>query len=275
MINCSSSEGLTNRPPICPAGARQHAPAHTEQVDRDNDDKAGELPVGPRLVVPNDARALARDVEAWRREQRWDRRKRFVQRCFLGSPSRARAIQAPLVITSLLVVAMLGATLAFPGHSGHRDATTPVPLVLAAPAATAGSIGGLVPDVTLVGSTGTTSARAVRPALLALMRADCRCDRALARLTDAAADHGLTVDLIATPATATEVDALAAKIDRPNVRVLLDPQSVLASAYGRAAFTAVAVHADGVVDDVLTDITDTAAVDATLTALKQPAHAGA
>jgi hypothetical protein len=239
------------------------------------DDKAGELPVGPRVVVPNDARELARDVEAWRREQRWDRRKRFFQRRLLGSPNRARAIQAPLVITSLLVVAMLGATLAFPGHSGHREATTPVPLVLAAPSAAPGSIGGLVPDVSLVSSTGTTSARAVRPALLALVRADCRCDRALARVTDDAASHGLTVDLIATPTTAAEVDALAAKVDRPNVRVLLDPQSALARAYARGAFTAVAVHADGVVDDLLTDVTDTAAVDATLTELEQPAHAGA
>ncbi len=246
-----------------------------DRADDRADDTAGELPAGPRVVVPDDARELARDVEAWRREQRWDRRKRFLQRRFLGSPSRARAIQAPLVITSLLVVAMLGATLAFPGHPARREATTPVPLVLAAPSAAAGSIGGLVPDVSLVGSTGTTSARAVRPALLALVQANCRCDRALARVADDAASHGLTVDLIATPSTTTEVDSLAAKVDRPNVRVLLDPQSALARAYARAAFTAVAVHADGVVDDVLTDVTDTAVVDAMLATLKQPAHAGA
>jgi len=93
-------------------------------------------------------------------------------------------------------------------------------------------------------------------------------------VTDNAADHGLTVDLIATPATAADVDALAAKVNRPNLRVLHDPQSALATAYARAAFTVVGVHADGVVDDVLTDITDTAGLDAMLTALKQPAHAG-
>ncbi len=52
-----------------------------------------------------------------------------------GGSASSRVVSVPLVITLLVAVALLGATLAFPGSTTVHPATPPVPLVLAAPSA--------------------------------------------------------------------------------------------------------------------------------------------
>jgi hypothetical protein len=240
-----------------------------------NDDTPGGAPSRPPLVVPDDARELARDVAAWRREERWARRRRAVERRLVGGPSSSRVLSAPLVITVLFAVGLLGATLAFPGGSASRPTVAPVPLVLAAPTMPAGTVGGLVPDVTLVGPTGPTAARDLRPAVLAVAKPNCACGAALTHLARQAAADGLTTYLIGGRAQEAELDALAAATGSRNVQVMLAENATLSTAFPQGPLTAVAVHADGVIDVIVASVVRTTSLDAVFASLKQPAHAGA
>jgi hypothetical protein len=240
-----------------------------------SDDTPGGAPSRPPLVVPDDARELARDVAAWRREERWAGRRRAVEHRLIGRPSSSRVLSAPLVITVLLAVGLLGATLAFPGGAANRTMVAPVPLVLAAPAVPAGSVGGLLPDVTLAGQTGPTGARDLRPAVLAVAQPNCACAAALAHLTRQAAADGLTTYLIGSRAQQAELDTLAAAIGSDHVQVMLEENATLTTTFSRGPLTAVAVHADGVIDVIVASVVRTTSLDAVFASLKQPAHAGA
>ena len=239
-----------------------------------SDDKPGGIPAGADIVVPDDARELARDIAAWRREERWKRRRRFFERALGGRPSSTRALSAPIIITLMIAAALLGATLIFPGRTPEHPPTAPVPLVLAAPTSAPGTVGGLVPDDTLVGQTGTTSARALRPALLAVAQNDCACTAALTHLAEEAADNGLTIYLVGSEAQQTGLNALAGS-SSVAVRVMLDQNSAITSMFAKGALTVVAVHADGVIEQIVDNFTRTTSLETVLPELKQPAHAGA
>jgi hypothetical protein len=247
-------------------------------MDRGSDEGvggAGGIPAGQPVVVPDDARELARDVEAWRREQRWERRRRAFERRFLGGPHRSGSMSAPLVIAVLLAVAMLGATIVSSAGSPARHVVKPVTLALAAPAAAPGSLGGLVPDADLTGPTGTTPARVLRPAVLAFASAGCACASALAHLADEAAPYGLTIYLIGAVAQHTELATLSDEAGRDGITVLDDPSGTFASALSRGGLTVVAVHADGVIGALTGSFSRAMSLDAVFAGLKEPAHAGA
>ncbi len=239
-----------------------------------SDDKAGGTPAGAHIVVPDDARDLARDIAAWRREERWKRRRRVFERVLVGRTASNRALSAPIVITILIAAALLGATLIFPGHSALRPPTAPVPLVLAAPTSAVGAVGGLVPDDALLGQTGTTTARALRPALLVVAQHDCACTAALTHLAGEAAVNGLTIYLIGSQAEQAELNALAGSASSA-VRVMVDQESTITTMYAKGPLTVVAVHADGVIEQIVDDFTRATSLDSVLPELKQPAHAGA
>ncbi len=255
-----------------------------------SEDKPGGIPAGAHVVVPDDARELARDIAAWRREERWKRRRRVFDRMLGGGAtsargggatsargrraSSARALSAPIIITLMIAAALLGATLIFPGRTPEHPPTAPVPLVLAAPTAAPGTVGGLVPDDALVGQTGTTTARALRPALLAVTRPECACGAALTHLAQEAADNGLTIYLIGSQTRQSELNALAGATSVA-VHVMVDQDSAITTAFTKGTLTVVAVHADGVIEQIVNDFTRTTSLDAVLPELKQPAHAGA
>jgi hypothetical protein len=239
-----------------------------------NEDRPGGIPAGAPVVVPDDARELARDIAAWRREERWKRRRRVLERVVGGRTPSSRALSAPIIITLMVAAALLGATLIFPGRTPPREATPPVPLVLAAPTSAPGTVGGLLPDDALVGQTGTTTARALRPALLAVTEPACGCTAALTHLAEEAADNGLTVYLIGSAAQQPALTALAGSTTLA-VRVMVDQDSAITTAFAKGALTVVAVHADGVIEQIVNDFTRTTSLDTVLAELKQPAPAGA
>jgi hypothetical protein len=239
-----------------------------------SEDKAGGTPAGAHIVVPDDARELARDIAAWRREERWKRRRRVFERALGGRTTSTRALSAPIIITLMVAAALLGATLIFPGRTPEHPPTAPVPLVLAAPTSAPGTVGGLVPDDALVGQTGTTTARALRPALLAVTQSECACTAALTHLAAEAADNGLTIYLIGSQAQQPELNALAGSTSLA-VRVMVDRDSAITTTFSKGALTVVAVHADGVIEQIVNDFTRTTSLDSVLPGLKQPAHAGA
>ncbi|HTC69704.1 MAG TPA: hypothetical protein VK662_09060 [Acidothermaceae bacterium] len=240
-----------------------------------SDDLPGGTPAGVPIVVPDDARELARDIAAWRREERWRRRRAAIERRLFGGPPSSRGISAPLIITLLVAVALLGATLAFPGSAREHAATAPVPLVLAAPSAALGTVGGLVPNDSLLGQTGTTTAQALRPALLAVAKPGCACAAALSHLTDEAAAYGLTIYLIGPASQKSDLTALAGATDPAQVQVMVDQGSVLTTDFARGPLTVVGVHADGVIEVIVDSFLRTTSLDNVLGELKQPAHAGA
>ena len=239
-----------------------------------SEDKPGGIPAGAPIVVPDDARELARDVAAWRREERWKRRRRVVERMLGRRATSTRALSAPIIITLMIAAALLGATLLFPGRTPERAPTSPVPLVLAAPTSAQGIVGGLVPDDALVGQTGATTARALRPALLAVAQSECACTAALAHLAAEAADNGLTIYLIGSQASQAELNALAGSSSLA-VRVMVDQDSAITTTFAKGALTVVAVHADGVIEQIVNNFTRTTSLETVLPELKQPAHAGA
>jgi hypothetical protein len=239
-----------------------------------NEDKPGGIPAGAHVVVPDDARELARDIAAWRREERWKRRRRVFERMLGGRAASTRALSAPIIITLMIAAALLGATLIFPGRTPEHSPTAPVPLVLAAPSSAPGTVGGLVPDDALVGQTGTTTARALRPALLVVTQSECACGAALTHLATEAADNGLTIYLIGSQTRQAELNALAGSASVA-VRVMVDQDSAITTTFAKGALTVVAVHADGVIDQIVDDFTRTTSLDTVLPELKQPAHAGA
>ena len=59
------------------------------------------------------------------------------------------------------------------------------------------------------------------------------------------------------------------------VRVMVDKDSAITAAFAKGTLTVVAVHADGVIEQIVNDFTRTTSLDAVLPELKQPAHAGA
>jgi hypothetical protein len=239
-----------------------------------SEDKPGGIPAGAHVVVPDDARELARDVAAWRREERWKRRRRFIERMLGGRASSTRALSAPIIITLMIAATLLGATLIFPGRTPEHPPTAPVPLVLAAPSTAPGTVGGLVPDDALVGQTGTTTARALRPALLVVAQSECACATALTHLAQEAADNGLTIYLIGSRAQQSDLNALAGSTSVA-VRVMVDQDSAITTAFAKGTLTVVAVHADGVIEQIVNDFTRTTSLETVLPELKQPAHAGA
>ncbi len=239
-----------------------------------SEDKPGGTPAGADIVVPDDARELARDIAAWRREERWKRRRRTLERLVGGRSSSTRALSAPIIITLLIAAALLGATLIFPGRTPDHPPTAPVPLVLAAPSAAPGTVGGLVPDDALIGQTGTTTARALRPALLVVAQNECACTDALAHLAGEAADNGLTIYLIGSKAQQPALNALAGSSSE-SVRVMTDQDSAITTVFAKGALTVVAVHADGVIEQIVDNFSRTSSLETVLPELKQPAHAGA
>jgi hypothetical protein len=174
-----------------------------------------------------------------------------LQRMFLTGRWRQHGVSGPLVIVVLLAVAMLGATISLASPHVARSPTEPVSLTLADPGVRPGLEGGLVPDVQLTGSAGRSSARDLRPAVLALLPASCGCTGALGSLVLQAESEGLMVFVVSRPAQSAEAAQLTMRLsgnEGADVRAMVDPQGALSDAYSARGLTVVPVHADGVTE---------------------------
>src|SRR5664279_3377974 len=159
-------------------------------------DRYADLP--PVAVdVPDDARELARDLQALQRERRSARRRTWVQRHLPGRRWHRYGISAPLVVTALLFVA-LGTTLLAVLASGRPARPTPRPLASQVPVAP-GTEGGLLPAVPLRFVDGPRDTRAVRPAVFVLLPADCYCQAQVRTAVGAAQEFALPAILVTGP----------------------------------------------------------------------------
>jgi hypothetical protein len=241
------------------------------------------------FVIPDDARELARDVEAWRREERWRRRRERIERLSIPIPRRrstgkrgadrpadrpgerrARRTGTTVPIIALMVVALalFAATATLVSARGNPPTRPAVPLQLAAPTAAPGSAGGLLPAATLTTETGTAAARDLRPGVVGIVTQGCECRSAVDALARRAVTNALPLYLIGSSAQRAELDKLMA-VSPPNVHALIDDSGALETAYAATGLTVVPVHADGVTEAAIRDFTAQTSLGPVLASLKQ------
>jgi len=217
-----------------------------------HDDLSAEDLHGLSLLVPDDARELVADRDAWLREQGASP---------LPEPSRAPtglitrrhrlSITAALVAVSLLVVAVSGVVgaLVLPSTPTSAPAAP-----LASPTSAPGQLGGLLPLATLTDADTPVASRSLRPAVIGLLPADCAsCLDLVREVRRQAAEFGLPVTLIGDASQGSQLDALVRTLGSFQLGVLIDPSGSLASAYHPDSPTLLLVDNTGVVRDIVRD----------------------
>jgi hypothetical protein len=208
------------------------------------------------LVVPDDARELAAEVDAYHRELRSARRARRWG-WLTGSRVWQRwSFPLGVVVGALGLAALMFVLLAFesaPGRPAHLTATP-----LATPTYPPGVRGGLLPDTMLSGAPAGTkgtlrSALALRPALIALVPIPCRCTDVVQALAKQAAGVGVTLAVVAPGSRDAEVSALHGQVT--GIKTWYDATGELATAYQAHGVTVLVVDPDGIVSFIQRDTT--------------------
>jgi hypothetical protein len=208
----------------------------------------------PRVLVdiPDDARELGPEVRAYRRERRRTRRDRM-------RPDRAFVFGAGLV----LLITMLAMTIS------PKRASAPQLLPLADEA----TAGPLLPAISVDTGHGVRALRDLRPAVIALVPAECACSDGLSVLVGEAAQYRLPVHLVDTDDRGTPALRLTAArlgvLEHPDV--LSDPGGAVVHAWPAPALTLLLVAADGRVTRAAPGPFTPPGLDLLLAPLTQPA----
>ncbi|HEV7209413.1 MAG TPA: hypothetical protein VGN54_11820 [Mycobacteriales bacterium] len=206
------------------------------------------------LVVPDDISALAADIEALRRERAAARRRSLLQRALFTRRRRSYGLSAPMVIAVLLLIGTCGSLLVL---LGPRRVNTdgPSALPLAHPAAAAGTVGGLLPDLVLHTPNGFSNPTPglARPAALILIPPGCKCPDGVTHAVAAAATYTLHEFVVGSNDPDTR---LYAEPHQRLVTGLVDDAGALLAAYGAGPGgpTVVVLGRDGVVTAVATAV---------------------
>lgn len=225
--------------------------------DADRDD-FGLPPID--IVIPDDARELDRDVQAYQRELRALRRKRRVGR--LRGPLTRDGMVLPL-LAGCLMLALLTSTLLImfaadqtgmpelPRSTATQGAPKHTPTA-AQPAV--GQIGGPLPAMAVVIDSKTEQLRdvtAATPSVLTLVPRNCKCAATLRQLNSEAAQAHVRVYFVGTAGVMQQLTGLAAASGQPSSRVAEDTADVLGPMYGQEGVTAILVRSDGTVASVI------------------------
>ncbi|MEW2355317.1 hypothetical protein [Spirillospora sp. NPDC029432] len=238
------------------------------------------------VVVPDDARELDRDVVAYHREERRRRRRDRTRRIL--RPFGRYGVAVPIIAGALLIALISGGLMTV---FGPRPAPRPTAALLAPhPSAGPGRVGGYLPEgtVTRLGKEDTPMPlREMRPAVIGIVPAGCRCEAVVDELAGNAKANQLNFWLAAdrrgtstaspsspsspsssspsssspsssspsSPAPAEQalrdLRTLAGTVHAGTPLVVDDAKGILASTYGTGALTAVLVQPDGVVAHVV------------------------
>ncbi|MBO0831820.1 MAG: hypothetical protein J2P28_17525 [Actinobacteria bacterium] len=199
------------------------------------------------IEIPDDARDLDRDVQAYHRElravRRHDRRTRWhpsLSRDGLVLPLLACCLILALITGTLLTVFTAtsgqglyprgGATAGHPSAPGRSASGQPdITSTSGAPL----GVTGRLPLATLeVRGTPPVAVRSLRRAMLLLVPADCACASTLNRLAGAARQANATAYLVYTPATQLAIEQLYSRLDSQAQAALMlaqDQANVLTS----------------------------------------------
>jgi hypothetical protein len=199
------------------------------------------------IEVPDDARELARDVLAYRREQRSLRRRRLARR-FYG-PLTSDGMVLPL-LAGCLALTLVAATLltVFTARQGSVSLRPPRPG--AGSSQYRPSAAGLVSATLFAAGQPTPLSSLHGPVVvLALVPPHCECLTDLKQLTDQATRAKTVIYLVGIHNT--PVDTLTAALGLGRTQGLEDSADSLPRFYRVMALTAVLVRPDGTADPVV------------------------
>jgi hypothetical protein len=198
------------------------------------------------VEIPDDARDLDRDVHAYYRELRAQRRHVRVRR--LTGPMTRHGLVLPLVAACLALTLLTGSLLTV--LSGRQ-----VPLmrrISPGPTqGTAASRGGQLPNAPVIVHGQPVGLRTLAPAVLAWVPTTCLgCGQVLKLLARQAARKGVAFYFVAhDPVSSPGLDNLTSLIGpKYSQQIANDTHNTLASVYGLEDVTAIFAHSDGSVD---------------------------
>ena len=211
------------------------------------------------IVIPDDARELDRDVQAYQRELRALRRKRRASR--LRGPLTRDGMVLPL-LAGCLMLALLTSTLLImfaADQTGAPDLARPParqnqPRNTPTSQPAAGQPNGPLPAATVkIGGKAEPlrMATAAMASVLALVPPDCKCASELRQLSSQAARADVIVFFVGTPQVMPQLTGLATATGQPASRVAEDTSNVLGPTYRQRGLTAVLVRRDGTVASVI------------------------
>jgi hypothetical protein len=222
------------------------------------------------IQVPDDARELDRDVHAYHRELRAERRRRRWQR--LAAPFTRHGMIVPL-LAAAMALSLLAGTLLTVTSSGQQDQTGPsrAPRSLA-PQSTepAGQAGGLLPAATVLVSGKQTPLRDLTTSVLTVVPSGCGCVTALRQLTQQAAATQVKVYFVGTHSAVKQLTGLATQVGHGAIQVVDDTGNVIAGTYHPAGLTAILVHSDAATAPVQRDLAQGMQLQASLAKLGTP-----
>lgn len=196
------------------------------------------------IQVPDDARELDRDVQAYHRELRAERRRRRWHR--LAAPFTKHGMIVPL-LAGAMALSLLAGTLLTVTSSGqpYRAAPVQAPRSLAPqPTESAGQPGGLLPNAIVVVAGKQTPLRDLTTAVLIVVPPGCSCDAALQQLTQQAAATQVKVYFVGGDHAVKQLTGLATRIGHGAIQVVDDTAGVVAATYHPSGLTAIPVHSD-------------------------------
>ncbi len=203
------------------------------------------------IEIPDDARELDRDVQAYHRELRALRRQRLLRR--LGGPIARDGMVLPL-LASCLALTLLAGTLLTMFTTRRADAPvtqsqTPNTPQSASPGV--GAIDGRLPSGSVLAEGKAVPLSSVRTALLALVPDGCHCSAAAEQVSHQAIAVNVAVYLIAVGRSVREVKAMAkAQGKTAAITVASDTHHALTMAYHPSGLTVVLVNQVGSVRSV-------------------------
>jgi len=222
------------------------------------------------IEIPDDARELDRDVQAYHRELRALRRQRRLRR--LAGPIARDGMVLPL-LASCLALTLLAGTLLTMFTTRRADAPvtqTQTPTTPQSASPGVGQVGGPLPASTVQADGKPVHLSTVRTAMLALVPAGCHCAATAKEISIQASADSVVVYLIAVGRPVSEVKAMApAHATAAAIHVASDTHGALTSAYHPSGLTVVLVDRVGSVRSVQKNIGPAAQLGGSLSMLGQ------
>lgn len=195
------------------------------------------------IEIPDDARDLARDVQAYHRELRVQRRRARLSR--LIGPVVRRGMVVPLVAICLALTLLSGTLLTV--VAGRQHVSTPAAAPPTARGTTGGNAAGAkrLPNAQVTLDGKQEPLRKLVPAVLAWVPFGCSCLAALKDLVRKAAHAHVSMYLVGTGRAAIDLPALAQQLGQHQGHVLSDPTDAIQMTYSPFGLTAIMARSDG------------------------------
>jgi hypothetical protein len=230
--------------------------------DGRHDDLDADQLEGLALLVPDDARSLDADRDAYLLELRRRRadqggpglaRRSLLLRAF-GAGRPGSGLAGPVLLVLLVVVGLVGSTLSvFSGSTADDQKQTPL---AADPAGPVGAVGGLLPNTTVTIRGSHFDLRGARPAVLLLVPTPCpSCGSILRSVRGQIAEYNLGWILMGPADQQDQLRALNTTELGGSATVATDDTGLMRVAYTPSGVTAVMVRDNGLVAMVAKDLT--------------------